>query len=1011
MSSNFPSDPLSFVQWSRIDELCNRFEAAHHLGTAPEVEAYLIEVEIPLRMSLLKELLQIDSHYKTDPKLDAARLTQLFPDLDRATLTRLLSQNAAKKSSGQFPVVEGYTIESELGRGGMGVVYKARDLRLDRFVALKMMHLEGPNREQVVVRMLTEARAAAHLQHPNLVPIYEVRECEGCPVLVFEYVDGGTLAQRIARQPIDPDIAAHMMETLAKVLAYAHSRGIVHRDLKPANILITQDGTLKVSDFGLARQLNDDKRQTKSGMLIGTPGYMAPEQASGNLGQLGPAADIHGLGAILYEMLSGQPAFRGTSILETLEMVRTQDPVPPRRLRRSVPRDLETICLKCLRKNPDERYLSASLLSAELGRYLKQEPIMARPIGRLEQVNRWCRRNPREAVLASLSMFVSAACFLAVLWAWQKSEIAFKSEKIAYESERTRAANEKIQNEEAQKMAIASNRRFDKAAASAEELLRVSQRLLNQPGMDTLGKETFEKAMKFKQSLIEEGSGSDGMSFEIARALGGFAVTQGELGLYREALVTLKQAIAAIQSLDESARESLDSQREMISLLLRQVGVLSHLDREDEASEVLRQGVTLAERLLQSNPTGGADMVRLANLLVNSSVRSVTVEDKKRQLSRAVGLEQNAITLEPNNEFFRFELALSLESLAVILFPSEAGHAKELMQECVINYENSLNKVGVPRVSAFYFSRATRTLARMHVREKQFEKASTVLQKGFDVIQTTAKSFPNYGDGRTENANAMLAKARLLLDLGEPVRADAMYSDAMREVTEIVRLFPEDQNAYSANASVATDWSKRLEVLERYQESAEVQRETILQCRIWREKDPKKQVYDARIGEAFQSMIRLSKKCDESTKQFILRMIEELAISNANDMNTVAWYFVLPKSATVDEGIFASTMATRAIALTPEDATFQNTLALAWFRAGKLDEARAALEKSLSMNTAWPGADWYILALVCRQQGKADEAAGYLKKAMQWRLEKQPNHADLKSLEAEAQALIESTQQ
>jgi serine/threonine protein kinase len=1004
MSSNLPSDPLSYVQWSRIDELCNRFEAAHHLGSAPEVEAYLTEVEKPLRMSLLKELLQIDSHYKTDPKHDAARLTQLFPELDRATLTRLLSQNAAKKSSGQFPVVEGYTILSELGRGGMGVVYKARDLRLDRFVALKMMHLEGPNREQVVVRMLTEARAAAHLQHPNLVPIYEVRECEGCPVLVFEYVDGGTLAERIARQPIDPDIAAHMMETLAKVLAYAHSRGIVHRDLKPANILITHDGTLKVSDFGLARQLNDDKRQTKSGMLIGTPGYMAPEQASGNLGQLGPAADIHGLGAILYEMLSGQPAFRGTSILETLEMVRTQDPVPPRRLRRSVPRDLETICLKCLRKNPDERYLSASLLSAELGRYLKQEPIMARPLGRLEQVNRWCRRNPREAVLASLFLFVSVACFLAVLWAWQKT-------KIAFEIERTQSANEKLLNEEAQKIAIASNRRFDKAAASAEELLRVSQRLLNQPGMDTLGRETFEKAMKFKQSLIEEGSGSDGMSFEIARALGGFAVTQGELGLYREALVTLQQAIAAIQSLDESARESLDSQREMISLLLRQVGVLSHLDRQDEASEVLRQGVILGERLLQSNPTGGADMVRLANLLVNASIRSVTVEDKKSQLRRAVGLEQNAITLEPNNEFFRFELALSLESLAVILFPSEAGHAKELMQESVINFENSLSTVGVPRVSAFYFSRATRTLARMHVREKQFEKASTVLQKGFDVIQTTAKSFPNYGDGRTENANAMLEKARLLLDLGEPVRADAMYSDAMREVTEIVRLFPEDQNAYSANASVATDWSKRLEVLERYQESAEVQRETILQCRIWREKDPKKQVYDARIGEAFQSMVRLSKKCDESTRQLILAAVNELLIGDADIMNLVAWYLVLPKLANDEDGVVASALAGKAVAMQPKNAAFQNTLGLALYRAGKMPEARSALENSLSLNTAWAGADWCILAMVDQREGNLVNAAANLKKATQWNLDKKQNDKDLTSLEAEAQALIEGTQQ
>ncbi len=292
-------------------------------------------------------------------------------------------------------------------------------------------------------------------------------------------------------------------------------------------------------------------------------------------------------------MLSGQPAFRGTSILETLELVRTKDPVSPRRLRRSVPRDLETICLKCLRKNPDERYLSASLLSAELGRFLRQEPIMARPIGRLEQINRWCRRNPREAVLASLFVLVSAACFLAVLWAWQKTEIAFESEK-------TRAANEKRQNAEAQKSAAASNRRFDKAAASAEELLRVSQRLLNQPNMDMLGRETFEKAMKFKQSLIEESSGSDRTSLEIAKALRGFAVTQRELGLFNEASVTLQQAVAAIQSLDESTRSSAGVRVEFersLSLKTTAPGVdwyflamLSHAEgKSTEASEYLEK--------------------------------------------------------------------------------------------------------------------------------------------------------------------------------------------------------------------------------------------------------------------------------------------------------------------------------------------------------------------------------------------------------------------------------------
>ena len=790
-----------------------------------------------------------------------------------------------------------------------------------------------------------------------------------------------------------------MMETLAKVLAYAHSRGIVHRDLKPANILIAQDGTLKGSDFGLARQLDDDKRQTKSGMLIGTPGYMAPEQASGNLGQLGPAADIHGLGAILYEMLSGQPAFRGTSILETLEMVRTQDPVSPRRLRRSVPRDLETICLKCLRKNPDERYLSASLLSAELGRFLKQEPIMARPIGRLERINRWCRRNPREAVLASLSLLVSVACFLAVLWAWQKTELAFESEK-------DRAANEKLQNEEAQRTATVSNRRFDKAAASAEELLRVSQRLLNQPNMDTLGRETFEKAMKFKQSLIEESSGADGTSLEIARALGGFAGTQAELGLFNEAAVTLQQSIAALQSLDESTRSLPDVQRTMISMLLRQSGVLSHLNRKEESIESLRQGVAIGERLLQSNPTNSGDMVRLGNMLVNWSAHSVSVDEERKQLARAVELERSALEIDSANDYFRFELALSLESLAYVLVASDAKRAMELMRESVMYFEQSLTNDSVPRIHAYYFARASRTLTAMYLREKQFAEADRVLQKGFNVIQTTAKAFPNYTDGRTEYAVHLLAKARISLDQMDYQTADALLADAMREVTEILRLFPDDSVGFSAYASVATDWSRRLEVLERFRESAEVRGELIRRYQIKREQDPKKRAHITKIDETFLSLIRLAKKCDESTRQFALATMDELLIGNARDMNAVAWFLVLPKSANVEDSIYASTLAARAIALQPEDATFHNTLGVALFRAGNLDEARAELEKSLSINTAWAGADWYILAMICHREGKTVEAVDYLKNAMQWRLDKQPNFADLKLLEAEAQELI-----
>ncbi len=995
MSSHFASAPLSSVQLSRIDDLCNRFEAELQKGSTPAVEEYLTEVEKPLRMSLLKELLQIDSHYKTDPKLDAARLTVLFPDLDQVTLTRLLAQNSAKKSNGSFPIVDGYTIVSELGRGGMGVVYKARDLRLDRFVALKMMHPEGPAREQVVVRMLTEARAAAHLQHPNLVPIHEVRECDGCPVLVFEYIDGGTLAERIARQPIDPDIAAHMMETLAKVLAYAHSRGIVHRDLKPANILIAQDGTLKVSDFGLARQLDDDKRQTKSGMLIGTPGYMAPEQASGNLGQLGPAADIHGLGAILYEMLSGQPAFRGTSILETLEMVRTQDPVSPRRLRRSVPRDLETICLKCLRKNPDERYLSASLLSAELGRFLRQEPIMARPIGRLEKINRWCRRNPREAVLASLSLLVSVACFLAVLWAWQKTELAFESEK-------NRAANEKLQNEEAQRTAAASNRRFDKAAASAEELLRVSQRLLNQPNMDTLGRETFEKAMKFKQSLIEESSGSDGTSLEIARALRGFAVTQRDLGLFNEASVTLQQALAAIQSLDENTRSSEGVQREMIEMLHTQAGVLSHLNRKDEAIESVRQCVVLAERLLQSNPKNSAHMVRLGNLLMNQASH-IQGQESRKQLTRAVELERLAVELEPSNAHFRFELALSLETLAMSYVKSDDVLAMALMRESIEYSEQLLPRNRIPRAEAMYFARACRGLSGIYLRKMENDEAERCLQKGLGIIQRSADAFPNYCDGRVEYAACLIQRVSVSIGQGDFEIADNEFPKLMHEVSEIKRLFPDDTHGMRTYASAKTVWGRRLAILERFRESADASLDALQQYKSLRKTSSNNRAFSNEIASGGCSLVRLANQVDnESAKKDIIRRLEQLLTEDAIDLNSIAWRLVQSNLAPPEEVAYATEMAARAVTINPEDPNIRNTLGVALFRNGKPTEARVEFEKSLSLKTNAPGADWYFLAILSHTEGKSAEASEYFQKAKEWRIERRPNDEELKGFETEA---------
>jgi serine/threonine-protein kinase len=310
-----------------------------------------------------------------------------------------------------FPAIPGYEIEAVLGHGGMGVVYQARQVRLQRPVALKMLLAGVHARPEERERFQREAEAVAALRHANIVPVYDVGEVDGRPYFTMELVEGGSLAQQIdgAPQPARP--AAELVAALAGAIEAAHQRGIVHRDLKPSNILLTADGTPKVTDFGLARRLHDAPGLTLSGAALGTPSYMAPEQAGGRHGGIGPATDVYALGAILYEMLTGRPPFRAETAAATTLQVLHEDPVAPARLNPRVPRDLETICLKCLQKDPAKRYPTAEALAADLGRYLRGEPIAARPVGPLERLARWARRRP---AVAGLSVALLAMTLLLI---------------------------------------------------------------------------------------------------------------------------------------------------------------------------------------------------------------------------------------------------------------------------------------------------------------------------------------------------------------------------------------------------------------------------------------------------------------------------------------------------------------------------------------------------------------------------------------------------------------------
>jgi WD40 repeat protein/tRNA A-37 threonylcarbamoyl transferase component Bud32 len=360
------------------------------------------------------------------------------------TLPETPSLEGTPSAHGAVRRVGDYELLEQIGQGGMGVIYKARQLSLSRLVAVKMIRPDRLATAADVLRFRSEAEAAADLDHPNIAPIYEVGEHEREHYFSMKLLGGGSLAEHLPRLRSDLRAAVGLMATVARAVHHAHQRGLLHRDLKPANILLDEQGRPYVTDFGLAKRLGPKPSEmslTQQGMIVGTPSYMAPEQADA-AGGVSTAADVYSLGAILYELLTGRPPFRADTPLETLVQLREREPASPRRLNRRVNRDLETVCLKCLNKQPQQRYPSAVALADDLERWLTGESIQARPAGRCERAFKWARRRPALAVLIGLLGFVFFAGFAGVSWQWRRAEGAYrKATKLAGAEQQTAHAH------------------------------------------------------------------------------------------------------------------------------------------------------------------------------------------------------------------------------------------------------------------------------------------------------------------------------------------------------------------------------------------------------------------------------------------------------------------------------------------------------------------------------------------------------------------------------------------
>ncbi|MCO6459553.1 MAG: protein kinase [Pirellulaceae bacterium] len=394
----------------RLNEILARYLQAVESGQPIDREQFLREH--PEYADELREFFadksQLDELAGRDPRpLVAMDAPTLPPEsatrVDAPTSDSVATANTPPRPGSIIRYFGDYELLEEIARGGMGVVYKARQVKLNRIVALKMILSGQLASKEDVQRFYTEAEAAAGLDHQGIVPIFEVGEYDGQHFFSMGFIAGASLSSKIADCPFAPRLAADLIGKVARALQYAHDKGVIHRDLKPANVLLDKDGQPKVTDFGLAKKLDHDSNLTGTGQILGTPSYMPPEQAAGRLSEVRETADVYSLGAILYAALTGRPPFQADNPLDTLMQVLEREPVSPRTLNPTVPRDLETICLKCLEKDRRRRYQSAGELRDELQRFLDGHPILARPISRSARLWRWCKRNP---VVASLSSAV-----------------------------------------------------------------------------------------------------------------------------------------------------------------------------------------------------------------------------------------------------------------------------------------------------------------------------------------------------------------------------------------------------------------------------------------------------------------------------------------------------------------------------------------------------------------------------------------------------------------------------
>lgn len=570
----------------RIDQCCDRFERLWHEDPKPSLEEFLRDIALEEKPvffeALLKLEFELQSHFGHRPSLET--YARRFPGQEELVESLYLQQfqltaahtgyeiPLARDFPSKLPIFDRFRTIKRIGQGGMGVVYLASDEQIERQVAVKVICREHWNGSQEINQFLTEARAMGALLHPHVVSIFSVGRHEVGPYIVMEYVAGGTLANYIAKKLPSNIEAAQLMIGIAKGVEFAHSQGIIHRDLKPSNILLTDQLEPKVADFGLAKWVSEESISGEGGLVVGTPNYMSPEQARG-FGPVGPSADVYGLGAILYELLSGRPPFRGPSPIVTIDQVRQLEPVSPIRLQPSISVDLNTICLKCLRKEPEQRYPTVGELREDLQRYLDGRPILARPVSTRVRIYRWMKRNPTLSLLSATTIVAILLGLIGTLWQLHRAQTNL-----------TVALREKELHEQ----------NFSRALDTVDFLTQISsQELVAIPQAKAIRSELLQTAEKYYRQFIAERPTGPELSHGLCLILLRLGQIRNELGMQSEAISAYREGISILKRLLQANPQDAVALKHLAGSAQNLAGILRFYGAEHlaEAIELQRTSV------------------------------------------------------------------------------------------------------------------------------------------------------------------------------------------------------------------------------------------------------------------------------------------------------------------------------------------------------------------------------------------------------------------------------------